>query len=80
MRPGGAPEWLHWTTRRHNGKVYLLAVNDGDGEGRVRFNLPGNATDVREFSTDRRITVQEGVIEDTFTPLAVHLYEIAPRR
>jgi len=37
----GDPSWLHWTTRVHDGRLYVIAVNDGDGEGRVTFSLPG---------------------------------------
>ena len=36
----GSPYWLHWLARRHGGKIYLFAANDGDGEGLARFSLP----------------------------------------
>jgi hypothetical protein len=29
---GEQPRWLHWLARKSAGKVYLMMVNDGDGE------------------------------------------------
>ncbi|MEK7269923.1 MAG: hypothetical protein AAB215_03170, partial [Planctomycetota bacterium] len=42
-----AGPWLHWTARRNDGVLYVFAVNDGDGEGRASFTVPGAARDVK---------------------------------
>ncbi len=70
------PTWLHWLVRQQNGKTYLLAVNDGDGQGEVTVELPADPLEIRELGDDR--VLQPGTRSFTahFAPLEVHLYEI----
>lgn len=73
---GDPPAWLHYLVRRHGGKLHLIAVNDGDGEGEVTFRLPAGAKAVRETSAGRALECHGATFRDRLTPLAVHLYEI----
>lgn len=41
--------------RRHQGSLYLIAVNEGDGSGRVTFDLPAKPRRIRELTEDRTI-------------------------
>lgn len=74
------PRWLHWLARRHGGKIYLFAVNDGDGEGTVRFQLPARPRSVRVLGEDRSVSLEGKAFEDGFGRLAVHIYEFEPTR
>ncbi len=73
---GAPPAWLHCLVRGHDGKLYLIAVNDGDGEGDVTFRLPAGVKTVREMSADRALESGDRTFRDRLPPLAVHLYEI----
>jgi len=73
---GQPPQWLHWFVRQHQGRLYLIAVNDGDGQGRVTFQLPADSGPIREMSEDRTIKPENGAFTDNLAPLAVYLYEI----
>ena len=75
-----APHWLHCVTRHHDGKLYLFAVNDGDGEGVIQFNLPLPAKSVRVLDEKRSISADDGVFRDDFRRLAVHIYEIEEKQ
>jgi hypothetical protein len=62
--------------RRHQGSLYLIAVNNGDGKGRVTFKLPAAMQTIRELSENRVIEPDARAFTDGFEPLAVHPYEI----
>jgi hypothetical protein len=75
--PGqAAPRWLHWLARRHQGKLWLIAVNDGDGEGEVTFVLPAQVPSVTVLGEARAIRPEGRVFQDAFGRLALHIYEI----
>jgi hypothetical protein len=74
--PADAPGWLNWTARRHDGKLYLVAVNNGDGEGTVTFTLPGTVRSVEVVGEDRSIGPQGARFDDELRKLAVRVYEI----
>jgi len=71
-----APTWLRHAVRRHNGKVYLFAVNDGDGQGRVRFRFDAPIGQVRDLRSSRRIDSAGSAFEDEFPLLKVAIYEV----
>ncbi len=71
-------QWLHWTTRMHGGKLYIMAVNDGDGAGEARFTLPRPPKSVTVLGGNRRPETQGATFTDRFDKLAVHIYEIVP--
>jgi hypothetical protein len=71
-----SPNWLHFTVRSHEGHVYLFAVNDGDGEGRVQFQVDAAMGRVREIRANREISAANKTFEDDFKKLQVSIYEI----
>jgi len=76
-----APRWLRWTARSHDGKLWIVAANDGDGEGEVSFTLPSQPRSISVAAENRTIRPEGNTFRDAFRPLAVHIYEIAlPRR
>jgi hypothetical protein len=79
VNAGQQPAWLHVLTRRYEGKLYLIAVNDGDGEGRVTYELPGEARAIREVSENRVLQAAGRAFTDDLEPLAVRVYEIEPK-
>ena len=73
---GGPPAWLHWLVRRHEGSLYLIAVNDGDGQGKVVFNLPATPKRIRELGENRMIEPDGPRLQVSLPRLAVQFYEI----
>ncbi len=71
------PGWLHWTARAKDGKLYLFAVNDGDGEGAVRFKLPKTPKQVQGLLADTQPKLDGSVIEDQSKRFGFQVYEIA---
>jgi hypothetical protein len=70
------PAWLHSLVRSRAGKVYLIAVNDGDGEGRITWSLPARAKCIRVRSENREIGATGSTFTDELKRLAVRVYEI----
>ena len=70
------PTWLHWIARRHGGRLWIAAVNDGDGEGKVAFALPSQPRGILVAGENRTIRPNGHAFQDHFRPLAVHIYEI----
>jgi hypothetical protein len=79
INDGQPPKWLHWLVRRHGGRTFLLAVNDGDGEGAVTFEFPTVVQEVRELSKGRAVPADPRGYTEHFRPLEVQLYEIRLR-
>jgi hypothetical protein len=73
---GGRPGWLHTLVRKHQGKLYLVAVNDGDGEGRLRWSLPNAARSIRALGTDTTLAPAGNQFVDELPKLAVKVYEL----
>lgn len=73
---GGRPAWLHALVRRHQGKLYLVAVNDGDGEGRVRWSLPAGVRSIRLWDADKPLALAGRGFVDELGKLAVKVYEL----
>jgi hypothetical protein len=74
---GQSPRWLHWIVRSHRGRSYLIAVNDGDGEGPVEFRLPFVPKAVRELSRGKPADAGNSLHVD-LPRLDVQLYELTP--
>lgn len=72
----GNASWLHHLVQSHGGKLYVFAVNDGDGEGQVDFTLPEAAKAVRVLGEERSIELHESSFHDQFDRLDVRVYEI----
>jgi len=73
---GNRPKWLRTVTRTRSGKLYLVAVNDGDGEGRVEFRLPATVKSVRLLGGNRPVQTQDARLSIELPRLAVQCYEI----
>ena len=70
------PAWLRWTARRHGGRLYLFAVNDGDGEGEFTFMFPGAPRSVRVVDEDRPVKIDGAGFRDELSALQVRVYAI----
>jgi len=79
VNDGRPPAWLHWLARSHRGSLYLFAVNDGDGAGRITFRLPGAAARVRELSTNTIVPHDGPNFTVQLDRLEVRLYQIELR-
>jgi hypothetical protein len=77
---GQRPTWLHPLVKSHNGKLYLIAANDGDGEGPIRFTLPTAPRSIRELSEGRTISATGTSFQDQSAKLSVKIYEIEVAR
>ncbi len=67
--------------RRHDGALYLIAVNMERKPADARLTLPG-APDAGgvAIGEDRAVTLSAGVLSDRFEPYGVHVYRLpAPR-
>ena len=73
---GEQPRWLHWLARKSAGKMYLMVVNDGDGEGEVSFRLPSIPKGVRLIGEDRSIQSTDTSLQFELPRLAVRCLEI----
>ena len=63
---------------RHEGSAYVFAVGMRAGKTTATFtiaDMKGSAT-ASVLGEDRKLTVQDGVFQDTFEPWDVHLYRI----
>jgi|GEM_PF-3375200 len=62
------------TTRRHEGKIYLITTNIEAKPVTAGFQLPEGAGEVEVLFENRKIEVKNGVIEDRYEPHARHVY------
>ena len=69
-----AGDWLNWTARRHGGKVYVLTVNNGDGDGAVAIRAPGEFREARVLGESRSIPIRNGQFADQSEKLGVRHY------
>ncbi len=68
-------EWLNVTTRSHDGRYYLFALNNTrDDHGVVTFEAPGMIS-ASVLGEDRTIAI-DGSFDDAFAGLDTHLYEL----
>ncbi|NLX96351.1 MAG: hypothetical protein GXY83_09255 [Rhodopirellula sp.] len=75
---GGPPEWLHAIVRRYQGRLYLFAVNDGDGDGMFQCVLPQSPKSVKEAGESRAVKRNGIGFEDSLKRLELRVYEIEP--
>jgi hypothetical protein len=65
---------------RHQGDLYLLAVNPERTPSAARFELPRQAgSEVEVMFEDRSLSANRGRFDDQFAPLAVHVYRLKIR-
>jgi hypothetical protein len=68
------PPWLHWTARRHEGRIYLFVVNNGDGEGRFTVTWPDAAREIVALDEDRSLGLENQRFQDELGELQVRVY------
>ena len=76
LTTGGNVDYI---ARQWNGATYIFAVNVNRTSADVRFNgaaLAGKS--VKVFEEGRTISADATGFQDTFAPLAVHVYIVAP--
>lgn len=65
--------------RSFDGARYVIAVNATTKTAKATFTLPGLGTTVGwVYGESRTVPVQKGTFTDSFLPLAVHIYIVAP--
>ena len=73
---GASPGWLHWLARVQGGRLYLIAVNDGDREGQVVFKLPATPKAIRVLGEVRALKPSGTMLPVSLPRLALQCYEI----
>ena len=71
-----AGTWLHWTARQYQGKTFIYAVNNGDGEGTATFHLPHAPAKITVPAESRTITPTGSDFSDAFAKLATRAYQV----
>jgi len=67
-------------TKEYQGRLYLFAVNNGFEPARVRFMLPPEikTSEASVYEEQQKITVEDGIFEDTLEKLGVRIYVVHP--
>ncbi len=72
---GGEISWLDLTTRKYNNKLYIFAVNNGNGSGESEFILPSNYKTVKlAGNTAEQFSLENSRFNDKFRNLEVKVY------
>jgi len=79
VNEGRTPAWLHWFVRRHLDKIYVIVVNDGDGEGNATFHFSVAIDSVHEVTQERAIEPNARSFDDHLDRLSVRIYEIVEK-
>ena len=69
------PDAIHTQVYRHDGKVYLVAVNTADHRVEANVALPGPGIATLPFE-DRSIELEGPSFTDEFTAYEPHMYEL----
>lgn len=72
--PADAP--VHTRLKRHDGSLYLIAVNPADKPCTVTFQLKHAAERAEVLFEQRDLVIADGRLEDTFPALGVHVYKM----
>lgn len=68
--------YIHFSTRRHDGKLYILAVNVSREEQDAEFTISEGVKEARVLFEDRSLPVEKYRLTDKFQPIAVHVYKM----
>jgi hypothetical protein len=71
-----APASVHWTTRRSQGALYLVLVNDSTAETRASVRLPHFPKQVTTVQGGEKLTPSKDLTV-TLPPLGVRIYRVA---
>ena len=72
---GKMPRGVHVLVRRHKGKLYVIAVNDGAGDAKVTYRLKTTRR-INVLGENRTIPPADGGFSDRSERLSVHIYEV----
>ena len=61
--------------KEHNAARYLLAANSALQTVRARITAPGLKDGAEVLFENRKVAAKDGQLQDTFAPLAVHVYK-----
>ncbi len=67
---------IHYSTKRYNGKLYILAVNISREEQDAEFVISGEVKKAEVLFEGRSLPVKTYRLTDKFQPIAVHVYEM----
>jgi len=67
---------IHFSTRRYDGRLYILAVNVSREEQDAEFIISEEVKEAKILFEDRSLSVEKYRLTDKFQPIAVHLYEM----
>ena len=67
---------INFSTKQHDGKLYILAVNISREEHDAEFTISAEASEARVLFEDRSLPIATYRLKDKFQPVAVHVYEI----
>jgi len=68
---------IHFSTKRLDDKIYIIAVNASDKELDAEFVIPTESKSAKVLSEDRSVPIEDYRIKDKFPPITVHVYEIS---
>ena len=70
-----APESVHWTTRSHDGSVYLFLVNDSEEKARAAIRFPKPVRSL-ELAGNRVPVSNRRTLDVLLDPLGVKIYRV----
>ncbi|MEK7396400.1 MAG: hypothetical protein AAB116_05645, partial [Candidatus Poribacteria bacterium] len=67
---------IHFSAKYYDGKLYIMAVNSSDQPQNADFVISEEVKSVKILFEDRTVNMEKYHLKDTFSPIAVHVYEI----
>ena len=67
---------IHFSTKYHKSKLYILAVNTSREERKAEFIISEKVKEAKVLFENRILAVEKYRLNDRFQPVAVHVYEI----
>jgi hypothetical protein len=68
--------YIHFSTKRHDGKLYILAVNISREEQDAEFAISAEVEEAKALFEERSVPVEKYRLLDKLQPIAAHVYEI----
>jgi hypothetical protein len=72
----GNTTWINWLVRSYKGRLYILVVNNGDGEGIATFSISKNIHKVTVLGENRTIIPSENSFKYKFKKLDFCIFEV----
>lgn len=72
----GNSTWMNWLVRSYKGKLYILAVNNGDKEGTTTFSISKNIHKVTVIGKNRTIVPVKNRFKDKFKKFDFRIFEV----